>query len=410
MRIVLLLCLALLTTSVEALTPAEIFGTASPSIVVVRTYSSAGKPIGTGSGVVVQPGIVVTNCHVLGNAQRYLAERNGEQAVAILVKGWPDRDLCLMRTRRGSPFDRSIAAIESPKSLAVGKDVYAIGAPHGLELTMSRGIVSSLRPIDDGSLVIQTDAAISPGSSGGGLFNEDGHLVGITTFQMKQGQNLNFALPANWVVELLASAGLSPQNAKGAKTLEEVQRLLDEAARERERRNQLAEAAERERQEKANRHALERQLRAAEEQRVARERAELERRAAAAAADSESRQVQQYALRIATAVRSKILLPPGVNSNAKAEFDVTIALTGLVVSSKMITSSGHAAYDAAIYRAIEAAQPLPVPSDPELFQRVSELRLVFRPSEGAPSAGTPAPAPVEAPISRAPPVKISPPR
>lgn len=409
MRIVLLLCLALLTTSVEALTPAEIFGTTSPSIVVVRTYSAAGKPIGTGSGVVVQAGIVVTNCHVLQKAQRYLVERNGEQAVAILVKGWPDRDLCLMRTHRGSPFDRSIAAIESPGILAVGKDVFAIGAPRGLELTMSRGIVSSLRPIDDGSVVIQTDAAISPGSSGGGLFDEYGRLVGITTFQMKEGQNLNFALPANWVLELLASAGIPFRGASSTEK-EEVQAILEEIARDRERHFKTAPSAQAPNQEAANRLALERQMRASEEQRRARERAEFERRAATEAADSESRQVQQYALRIVTAVRSKIIVPPGVNGNAKAEVDVTIATNGLVTSSKMITSSGHAAYDAAIYHAIDAAQPLPIPSDPEMFQRVSELRLVFRPGEGTLSAGSPAPASAEAPISRAPPVQISPPK
>jgi S1-C subfamily serine protease len=89
-------------------------------------------------------------------------------------------------------------AIGSVKSISVGQRVYAIGAPRGLELSISEGLVSSLRPIS-GSLNIQTTAAMSPGSSGGGLFDHNGFLVGITTFVVKDGQNLNFALPADLI-------------------------------------------------------------------------------------------------------------------------------------------------------------------------------------------------------------------
>jgi hypothetical protein len=84
------------------------------------------------------------------------------------------------------------------KQLRIGQRVYAIGAPQGLELTISEGIVSSLREVPGGS-VIQTTAPISPGSSGGGLFDLSGRLVGIMTFQHRYGQNLNFALPADWI-------------------------------------------------------------------------------------------------------------------------------------------------------------------------------------------------------------------
>ncbi len=82
----------------------------------------------------------------------------------------------------------------------MGEPVYAVGAPEGLELPLSEGIVSQLR--GGPPPLIQTTVAISPGSSGGGLFNTEGELVGITTFYLKEGQNLNFALP----VELIAEA------------------------------------------------------------------------------------------------------------------------------------------------------------------------------------------------------------
>ena len=89
----------------------------------------------------------------------------------------------------------------SSSSLAVGERVYAIGAPEGLELTLSEGVISGLRE-SGGGCVIQTSAAISPGSSVGGLSDTEGRLIGITTFSLKEGQNLNFALPTEWVQTL----------------------------------------------------------------------------------------------------------------------------------------------------------------------------------------------------------------
>jgi S1-C subfamily serine protease len=90
-------------------------------------------------------------------------------------------------------------------SVVVGESVYAIGTPRGLELTMSAGLVSSLRKNTAGQIVlVQTSASVSGGSSGGGLFDDSGALVGLTTLGSVTGdaQNLNFAIPADWIVEL----------------------------------------------------------------------------------------------------------------------------------------------------------------------------------------------------------------
>lgn len=88
-------------------------------------------------------------------------------------------------------------------AIRIGARVYAIGAPRGMELTISEGIVSSLRE-HAGIRFIQTTAAISPGSSGGGLFDAQARLVGITSFLLKDAQNLNFAYPAFYIRELPA--------------------------------------------------------------------------------------------------------------------------------------------------------------------------------------------------------------
>ncbi len=116
-----------------------------------------------------------------------------------------DRDLC----------ELNVGNLQAPRAslytgrLRVGQRVYAVGAPEGLELTISEGLVSSIREMD-GAHYIQTSAPISSGSSGGGLFDVEGRLLGLTTFIIPEGQNLNFALPASWITELAARSGSKP--------------------------------------------------------------------------------------------------------------------------------------------------------------------------------------------------------
>lgn len=118
-----------------------------------------------------------------------------EASVAALD---PDVDLCLLLVIGLRAPD--INTRES-SDLEIGERVFAIGAPAGLELSLSDGLVSGVRKRRE-TTVIQTTAAISPGSSGGGLFDEKGNLVGITTFFIEGGQALNFALPANLALAL----------------------------------------------------------------------------------------------------------------------------------------------------------------------------------------------------------------
>ena len=109
-----------------------------------------------------------------------------------------ERDLCQLEVIW---LNRRPVRIVSATQRLVGQRVYAIGTPKGLELTLSEGLISSLRPRAR-SFVIQTSAPMSRGSSGGGLFDDEGRLVGIAAFQYARGQNLNFAVPASWVTEM----------------------------------------------------------------------------------------------------------------------------------------------------------------------------------------------------------------
>jgi len=172
-----------------ATTAERVFAAVSPSVVVVE----AGQQ--QGSGVVVAARVVATNCHVIGEAGRITVRRGRIGHAASLVRSDRARDVCLLEV---PTLEAPSVNMRPAADLRVGAAVYAVGAPQGLELSLSAGLVSQLRGSEGGPL-IQTTAPVSPGSSGGGLFDERGALVGLTTFELGRGQNLNFAVPAEWV-------------------------------------------------------------------------------------------------------------------------------------------------------------------------------------------------------------------
>jgi len=192
--------------TVHAKTASEIYEQAAMSTVVVENINAKGKVQSMGSGVVLPDGDVVTNCHVIKGASRLKVRiGNKEHPATLRYSDW-DRDVCSLSI---ASLSAPAVVVGSTKTLKVGAKVYAIGAPKGLELTLSDGIVSSLREVEGGHY-IQTTAAISPGSSGGGLFDENGALVGLTTFYFTEGQNLNFAVPVEWVNELAKRSTKAP--------------------------------------------------------------------------------------------------------------------------------------------------------------------------------------------------------
>ena len=180
------------------MTPGQVFEAASPSVVVVNGLDLTGTPTMQGSGVVIAPGVVVSNCHVFKSVESARVLFRGEALPATLRHMDTERDLCSF-TAMG--LSAPPARLGDTKSLRVGDRVYAIGAPRGLDLTLSDGLVSSLRGLAGGTL-LQITAPISPGSSGGGLFDSKGKLIGITTMQWKESQQLNFAVPVEWIDDL----------------------------------------------------------------------------------------------------------------------------------------------------------------------------------------------------------------
>lgn len=180
------------------LTPQEVFKRVSPSVFIVEALNSRGEIIAFGSGVAVGSGQIVTNKHVVDEGIRLRIRRGPSEWFATVTHAAADYDLCRLQVEglkvTGLPVRES-------STLEIGERVYAIGAPKGLELTFSEGIISALRDFPNGR-VIQTSAPISSGSSGGGLFDSQGRLIGITTATLLEGQNLNFAVPGEWILAL----------------------------------------------------------------------------------------------------------------------------------------------------------------------------------------------------------------
>jgi tetratricopeptide (TPR) repeat protein len=177
------------------LTPDVLFQQVSASVFVVEVVGNDGRVVSQGSGVVVAPEGVATNRHVVEHAGTIRLRQGSRTWAAVVRYIDPAHDLVQLGV---SGVTVPPLTTRPSTTLKVGERVYAVGAPQGLELTLSEGLVSSLRSYEDVQ-IIQTSAPISPGSSGGGLFDAQGRLVGITTFFMKEGQNLNFALPSEWI-------------------------------------------------------------------------------------------------------------------------------------------------------------------------------------------------------------------
>jgi 2-alkenal reductase len=204
----------------------DLFERVSPSVVEITTMSKgneAGSRIKTGSGFFWDPaGNIVTNEHVVSDQQMieiWLA--SGEMIPGELVGAAPTYDLAVIRAKGLKATPRPVT-VGTSRGLKVGQWAFAIGSPFGLDQSLTAGVISAMkrqlptskgREIED---IIQTDAAIYPGSSGGPLLNSIGELIGITSVSYSiagAGNALGFAIPVDIVkrvIPLLIKDGRIP--------------------------------------------------------------------------------------------------------------------------------------------------------------------------------------------------------
>jgi S1-C subfamily serine protease len=184
---------------------------ANGAIVSIVMSDKDGHAIAQGSGFLVSnDGVILTNYHVIAEGSSAVVKfPDGDyHAVDGVLASDKVRDIAVIkahgRTFRALPLGNS-------DRVQVGEDVVAIGNPLSLESTVSNGIVSGIRAVkEEGGNYLQITAPISPGSSGGPLFNMAGEVIGITTMYLEGGENLNFAIPINDAKDLVLSLSTDP--------------------------------------------------------------------------------------------------------------------------------------------------------------------------------------------------------
>jgi len=173
-----------------------------PSAVAIETFDAKDNTIARGSGFFIAPDRIITNRHVI--------ERSSRVEIHLLDgKRFPVRGVLAV----DGEGDLALLQVDVPRNLAVplpivravpqeGESIVVIGNPFGFEGSVSNGIVSAVREISGYGKIIQITAAISPGSSGSPVVNMAGQVIGIATLQAAEGQNLNFAVPAERISQL----------------------------------------------------------------------------------------------------------------------------------------------------------------------------------------------------------------
>lgn len=182
----------------EALETHELYERVAKSVYVVLAAASAedfraSRNVKQGSAVAISDRHLATNCHILKNAEVVVLLQGEANGRARLLFSHPATDRCLLESQ-----DMTLnpaPGVRDFRDLKMGEKVWSVAAPHGLQQTFHDGVVSQLRS-NNGISLVQTSAHAAPGSSGGGLFDAAGNLVGITNFTIAEDTRLHFAIAA----------------------------------------------------------------------------------------------------------------------------------------------------------------------------------------------------------------------
>ena len=184
----------------------DIYQRTHGSVVFIVVGDKDSEPFGQGSGFIVAKDRIVTNHHVMQGAREalvFFADGVSEPVDGVVADS-PARDLAILAVKTGA---RAPLILGDELSVRQGNSVYALGAPQGLELSLTNGIVSGFRNVDE-QFMIQTTAAMAPGSSGGPLLDSSGRVIGVTTSSFGDSPGIYFSIGASDVKRLLRTPNL----------------------------------------------------------------------------------------------------------------------------------------------------------------------------------------------------------
>ena len=190
----------------NAQSPQQIAKKALASTVLLVMEDANGQPLSLGSGFFVKSGQVATNLHVVKGASRGYAKLVSQKTkydIEGITAVDAERDLIILKI---SDAQAQVIPLGDSNTVQVGAPIYAVGNPRGLEGTFSQGIISSIRKVGTDK-ILQLTAPISPGSSGGPVLNNKGQVIGVSVATFRGGQNLNFAIPSNYLKKLMERIG-----------------------------------------------------------------------------------------------------------------------------------------------------------------------------------------------------------
>ncbi len=196
------------TVAQKSKSPGEIAREQSKAVVIVEALDERGSVIGQGSGFLVTTnGAIVSNLHVVqGSAMVRVKMPNGDvYKTTDLVDVDDAKDIVIIKIKG---FKLPAVTLGDSDKAETGDSIVAISSPEGLVNSLSTGVISGVRRLDT-HRVFQITAPISQGSSGGALFNSNGEVIGIVTYLLKSGQNINFAVPINYARGMISDEAKS---------------------------------------------------------------------------------------------------------------------------------------------------------------------------------------------------------
>lgn len=199
---------------------ADINHALSLSVVQIHAYTGT-VSTSLGSGVVIGPGRVATNCHVTQRAKTVVISKGALRYEAVNLRADIKRDLCIVEA---PDLQLPVAKLGRTARLALGETLYLYGFPRAIGIAFSQGQVESLHPYKNG-LIIETSAGFSEGASGGGFFNNSGELIGLATFFSAGYQRHYYAIPSDWIGSLVKAAPRKIEPLEGAPFWQDIKKL-----------------------------------------------------------------------------------------------------------------------------------------------------------------------------------------